>query len=311
MKSFNSTNSTNPTILLTIDVEDWFQVENFKSCISYDSWSSRELRVERVTHVILDLLDSISRTPPNPTNSTNTVTFFILAWIAERLPGLVREIHSRGHEVASHGCTHELCSTQTPEALLDDLTRSKEILEARIGERVYGFRAPSFSISERILESIRDAGYLYDSSYNSFSLHGRYGRLPPIRSNRGATQTSALIQPIQGVYEIPISNVEISGRVIPWGGGAYFRLIPERLFRAGIRLILKRQNAYTMYLHPWEFDPDQPRVKEVPVTRKFRHYSNLGKTQNRLKNLITTFSHCSFVSCRDYIRQTQQTQQTQ
>ena len=306
----NSTEASQSTILLTIDVEDWFQVENFKACISCESWPSRELRVERSTHDILDLLDSIPLTPPAASNGTNSsslrtprVTFFVLAWIAERLPGLVCEIHSRGHEVASHGCTHELCSTQTPAGLWDDLTRSKEILEDRIGARVYGFRAPSFSISERILESIRDAGYVYDSSYNSFSLHGRYGRLPSIRSSEDGAQSSALMQPIEGVYELPISNVEISGRVIPWGGGAYFRLIPERLFRAGIRLILKRQKAYIMYLHPWEFDPNQPRVREASISRRFRHYSNLHKTRARLENLILSFSQCFFLPCKEYIHQ--------
>jgi len=300
-------------ILLTIDVEDWFQVENFKSCISYDSWPSRELRVERSTHRLLDLLDSSPLTPPNAKPHPNPAspptpraTFFVLAWVAERIPGLVREIHARGHEVASHGCRHELCSGQPREALLQDLIQSRHILEDITGQVVYGFRAPSFSISEPILECIRDAGYQYDSSYNSFSLHGRYGRLFLFPNGNGA-HDEALMQPVENLVEIPISNVRLGGRVLPWGGGAYFRLIPERVFRSGVRRILNRQKAYIMYLHPWELDPEQPRVRKASVTRKFRHYANLHKTKTRLKNLITAFSDCAFVICKDYMHQTRPT----
>ena len=175
----------NHYILLTIDVEDWFQVENFKQCIHFSSWSSCELRVERNTHRILDLLDSVSVSRSSrPSNSANpldpthpTATFFILGWIAERLPHLVREIHDRGHEIASHGCNHTLCTECSSNDLKKDLIYSKKLLEDIIGHRVYGYRAPSFAINNDILEIVRDCGYLYDSSYNSFSLHGRYGKL--------------------------------------------------------------------------------------------------------------------------------------
>lgn len=294
-------------ILLTIDVEDWFQVENFKSCIACDSWPSRELRVERNTHRLLDLLDAAPR-PPHA--QPPRATFFTLSWIAARLPGLVREIHARGHEVASHGCAHELCRSQPEDLLRQDLARSKQILEDITGDEILGFRAPSFSIDEAVLASIRDAGYVYDSSYNSFSLHGRYGRIP-VHPNGNGAKTPSLMQPVQGLFELPVSNVEIRGRVLPWGGGAYFRLIPERLFRSGIRLILKRQKAYIMYLHPWELDPGQPRVKEASPTRRFRHYSNLHKTGTRLKNLMTAFSHCDFLSCKEYVSRCQTTQTRQ
>ncbi|MCF8063128.1 MAG: DUF3473 domain-containing protein [Deltaproteobacteria bacterium] len=289
-----------PSILLTIDVEDWFQVENFKSCIPYTAWSSCELRVERNTHGLLDLLDSVEVAPsgPTPVPGTPKATFFVLSWIAERLPGLVREICARGHEVGSHGCTHELCSLQSPEGLWDELTRSKKTLEDISGTPISGFRAPSFSISERILERVRDAGYRYDSSYNSFNLHGRYGRLGHRKRSNGRGD---LMEPVEGLYELPISNVHLGRSTVPWGGGAYFRLIPERLFRSGVRFILRSENAYVMYLHPWEIDPDQPRVKQASPTRRFRHYSNLGKTRSRIAGLITSFSHLSFLSCSDYI----------
>jgi polysaccharide deacetylase family protein (PEP-CTERM system associated) len=301
----------NPSILLTIDVEDWFQVENFKSCIPHAAWSSCELRVERNTLRLLDLLDSMHVAPLRPVASEgpgepcgHTVlqapkaTFFVLAWIAERLPRLVREISARGHEIGSHGCSHELCSAQSPGRLWDDLIRSKRTLEDISGSQVAGFRAPSFSITEHVLEKVRDAGYQYDSSYNSFSLHDRYGRLDLTRADRDSTLT----QPVDGLYELPVSNMQVGKRTaVPWGGGAYFRLIPKRLFRSGIRFILKSRGVYVMYLHPWEIDPDQPRVEWASPSRRFRHYSNLGKTWSRMAGLIHAFSHCAFISCTDYI----------
>ncbi len=292
------------SFLLTVDVEDWFQVENFKPYIPRESWPSRELRVERNTLGLLDLLDSVHRGHPSDSTRSTPVraTFFVLAWIAERLPGLVREIHARGHEVASHGCTHELCGNQSDSALTEDLVKSRQILEDIIGDRVFGFRAPSFSINLSVLEAIRKAGYVYDSSYNSFRLHGRYGHLP-IPENGNNPLNRALIQPIHGLFELPISNLRLGNWILPWGGGAYFRLIPQRLFRSGIRFILKRQQAYVMYLHPWELDPDQPRVQEASSTRKFRHYTNLKKTRTRLKSLMAAFPRCDFVSCKSYIDQ--------
>ncbi len=157
------------TILLSFDVEDWFQVENFKSYIDFSTWNSFELRVEKSTHKILDLLDSFSLQPK--------ATFFILGWIAEKVPQLVREINLRGHEVASHGMLHHLCTQLSRDKLLADLIYSKSMLEDIIGERVYGYRAPSFAISDKILPIINDAGFLYDSSYNSFDRHDRYGKI--------------------------------------------------------------------------------------------------------------------------------------
>ena len=146
-----------PHILLTIDVEDWFQVENLKSAISFESWPTRELRVERNTHKLLDLFDSIDLQPATGnlrTKNSLKATFFVLGWLAERLPHLIREIHARGHEVASHGYGHELCTQCTMDGLKQDLVRSKKLLEDIIGERVYGYRAPSFSVSDEILRVI-------------------------------------------------------------------------------------------------------------------------------------------------------------
>ena len=305
-------------ILLTVDVEDWFQVENFKKYIPFSSWSSHELRVEKNTHRILDLFDSfgfeqsaISYEPHKKVRCT----FFVLGWLAERLPNLVREIHSRGHEVASHGYCHNLCVECSSHELKRDLTDSKRLLEDIIGDRVYGYRAPSFSINDDILRSIEDGGYLYDSSYNSFGLHGRYGKLN--LNGDGAQGISYKIS--DKFYELPISNLHIinpinyqlsamtSGRnikdhfVLPWGGGGYFRLIPAWFFILGVRSILKKDKAYVFYIHPWEIDDEQPRVNNASVLCKFRHYINLGKCSSKLSILIESFSKCHFVTCYRYI----------
>jgi uncharacterized protein DUF3473/polysaccharide deacetylase len=362
-------------ILLTIDVEDWFQVENFKKYIPFSSWSDRELRVEKNTHRLLDLFDSIELGKINRKSETSSVqastrsqhsfsdinlqssianhqsfgnkpkaTFFILGWIAERLPNLVREIHSRGHEVASHGYCHELCRDSSLEDLRKDLTNSKKLLEDTLGERIYGYRAPSFSINDDILKVIEDCGYLYDSSYNSFGMHGRYGKI----SLNGRKRFGIACEISNGFFELPISNLMFSlnpfrtdawskailkpparrglpsglealragsgpgGRsapnayriTLPWGGGGYFRLIPFPLFRLGVQSILKKGNDYLFYFHPWEIDPEQPRVRQASSSYKFRHYVNLKRTQKKLTNLINGFSHCRFPTCRQYLEKT-------
>jgi len=312
----------NHYILLTIDVEDWFQVENFKQCIPFSSWPSCELRVEQNTHRLLDLFDAFEQkkylqNPVNPVRpSTNKIkaTFFILGWIAERLSHLVREIHDRGHEVASHGFYHDLCNKQSREDLKKDLTDSKKLLEDIIGNRVYGYRAPSFAINYDILKIIEDSGYLYDSSYNSFALHGRYGKLSidgypkkgiALPINQSTQSTNKLNQPInpKNFYELPISNLKLGGLTFPLGGGGYFRIIPNLLFKYGVKSILKKENAYMFFMHPWEIDPDQPKVKDAFLTYKFRHYVNLKNTKTKLIKLIKKFEHCRFITCNQYLQE--------
>jgi polysaccharide deacetylase family protein (PEP-CTERM system associated) len=420
MNSSNPLNPTNPSnqvILLTIDVEDWFQVENLRACCPVSSWSSYDLRVEKNTHRLLDLLDSIKTkntedsrqntevkkedteerrqntacnisrtsvlnpqspgcepfaldnkssesclpavclagksclTSPSPliTNNGQLITdngqqrtdngeqikdngqlttdhgqhekvrgtFFVLGWIAERLPNLVREIHARGHEIASHGFHHDLCSGISKVELRRDLQDSKKLLEDMIGDRVYGYRAPSFSISDDILQMIAEAGYQYDSSYNSFGMHGRYGKISLNGSKRSGiaillNQKSTIEN--QKFYELPISNLVLSfglknpsnsstpsSLVLPWGGGAYFRLIPSWVFMKGIREILRQQQAYLFYMHPWELDPEQPRPEGTAAFSRFKHYTNLSRTEGKLKSLLQKFSECSFVSCHEHL----------
>ena len=171
------------TILLTFDIEDYFQVENLRPWYPPETWDNQELRVEKNTHKILNLLDSIELKNPIKPNKPKELnkpanpkaTFFILGWLAQRLPNLVHEIQNRGHEIASHGFNHLMCNQMNTRELQKDLIRSKQILEDITGEEVTGYRAPNFSITDQSLKLIQNCGYKYDSSYNDFSKHGRYG----------------------------------------------------------------------------------------------------------------------------------------
>jgi polysaccharide deacetylase family protein (PEP-CTERM system associated) len=222
--------------------------------------------------------------------------------------------------VASHGYGHELCSQSSIDDLKEDLAKSKKLLEDIIGERVSGYRAPSFSISDEILKLIEEAGYEYDSSYNSFGMHGRYGKIS-LNGNRSSGIAILLNQKStienRKFYELPISNLPLFSSQtldtlgilahfrhfsLPWGGGAYFRLIPSLLFRIGVREILRQQQAYLFYMHPWEIDPGQPRPEGSTTFSRFKHYTNLSKTEGKLRSLLRKFSECRFVSCHEHLQ---------
>ncbi len=284
--------SKQKTILLTFDVEDWFQVENFKEYIPYSTWSSRELRVEKNTVELLSILE-------NAPNSIKA-TFFILGWIAERCPQLVQEIHKRGHEVASHGFEHRLCYNQTPDELRLDLIKSKRLLEDIIGVEVAGYRAPSFSITDEAISMVSEVGYRYDSSYNSYEGHGRYGSLTLPKS---AKPNSPIYTLSKSFHEIPVSNLRLGSVVIPWGGGGYFRLLPSLLHKVGVNQLLKRNNCYTFYMHPWEIDPGQPRVSEASFSFRFRHYVNLTKAKRKLEYFLQSNVEHSFLTCIDFVKE--------
>jgi polysaccharide deacetylase family protein (PEP-CTERM system associated) len=283
----------NPILLLTVDVEDWFQVENFKPYIPFDSWERRERRVGENTRRILRILDSVE-----VANGSPKVTFFMLGWLAERMPVLVREIVDRGHEIASHGYDHELCTAQSPDALQSDLIRSRKLLEDLTGQPVVGYRAPSFSISEYILTAIASAGYRYDASYNSFEGNRRYGR---VRLN-GQPRAGIAVRMGDDFWELPVSNLRLGNLTLPWAGGGYFRLLPGPLFRSGIRTILDRDGVYSFYMHPWELDPEQPRVAQASRLSRFRHYLNLHRTAPRLTAILRHFQDAEFHTCREYLR---------
>ena len=188
----------------------------------------------------------------------------------------------------------------------NDLSNSKRLLEDIIGAQIWGYRAPNFSINNDALKIIEDCGYLYDSSYNSFDMHSRYGKISLYEKNR----VGIAYRISSDFYELPISNLKfviqnpkskIQNLVLPWGGGGYFRLIPYPIFKQGVKAILKNEEAYLIYLHPWEVDPKQPRVQKASAGYKFRHYINLNKTHSKLSSLITDFSYTNFLTCRKYI----------
>lgn len=270
-------------------MEDWFQVENLRGWFPPTTWHQQQSRVEQNTNNLLDLFDSFDK--------EIKATFFILGWVAQKYPQLVTEINNRGHEVASHGLNHAMCTQLAPADLASDLEQSKKLLEDISGNEVSGYRAPSFSVNDTILLAIQAAGYSYDSSYNNFSQHGRYGRL----STEALTKRGIAYHLENGFCELPVSNLQLGRRIVPWGGGGYFRFFPSLLFNAGVRKILDTDKAYLFYLHPWEIDPGQPRSKTIKGPSAWRHYLNLNKTFIRLTKMIETFGRCSFMTCTQYL----------
>lgn len=284
------------SILLTFDVEDWFQVENLKKRIPFSSWPTCESRVEENTARLLDLLESARENCGASSRRPFRATFFILGWLANRLPRLVREIAARGHEIASHGFNHHLCGDCSLQVLRNDLSDSKKLLEDITGATVFGYRAPSFSISSSVLDLIAECGYTYDSSYNSFGGNSRYGHIDFARNGCGIAS-----RVLPSLLELPVSNLQIGGHTAPMGGGGYFRLWPPWLFKRAVRTILDQEGAYLFYMHPWEIDPGQPRVKNLPLSYSFRHYVNLASAASRLAHFLKAFSAYPFLTCREYI----------
>ena len=205
-----------------------------------------------------------------------------MGWIAEKCPSLVKEIAASGHEIASHGYGHELIYKQTPEEFYADIKRSKEVLESITAKPVLGYRAPSFSItptSAWAIDLLKDVGFTYDSSIFPTSFHNRYGF-------NGIS--SFPFRFTNGLVEIPLSTYRFLGTNFPVGGGGYFRLFPFSYFRHFFRSLNGQERPIIFYLHPWELDPGQPRVK-VRLNYRFRHYINLNKTEKRLEKLLKEF----------------------
>ena len=258
---------------LSIDVEDWFQVENLKRVIPREAWEGHELRVERNTMRILQILAGCG----------TRATFFVLGWVAEKCPRLVRTIAAANHEIASHGYGHELVYTLEPGDFRADVVRSKHYLEDLIGKPVRGYRAPSFSITDWAVPILQDAGFEYDSSFVPTVAHDRYGRL------NGMHAGSPIVLLREGFYEASISCIRVGKRGLPWGGGGYFRLIPYGLWCKGVRMILRSGMPYVFYLHPWEIDPGQPRVEGLDAASRFRHRLNLHRCEARFAALVAAF----------------------
>lgn len=266
---------------LTIDVEDYFHVTAFEGSIKRADWEKCPLRVEKNTHAVLDLLDE----------QAAKGTFFVLGWVAERCPAIVKEIQSRGHELACHGYGHERIYQIGPDNFRNDLRRAKDILETIGGTRVYGYRAPSFSITNKsdwALDIILEEGFRYDSSIFPI-YHDLYGM-------RGTSEYPYDIKRPAGVLkEFPLSTIEFrlfgKGYKVPVAGGGYLRLFPLWFMKTAIQRINSRDRQPTvLYFHPWEVDPDQPRIR-AGLKSSFRHYHNLHKTKDRIRSLLSAFSY--------------------
>jgi polysaccharide deacetylase family protein (PEP-CTERM system associated) len=257
---------------MTIDVEDYFQVSAFESVVAPDRWNEYESRVAANTDRVLGIL----------ADTGVRATFFVLGWVAERDPSIVRRIAAAGHEIASHGYGHRLVYDQTPAEFRDDVRRAKALLQDASGAPVLGYRAPSFSITGRslwALDVLTEEGFRYDASIFPIR-HDRYG-IP------SAPRHPYYARP--GLLEIPASTIRLAGTNLPVGGGGYFRLLPYWWTRAGIRrLNLAEKRPAVFYLHPWEVDPGQPRLTGSRLSR-FRHYRNLAKTEGRLRRLLGDF----------------------
>jgi polysaccharide deacetylase family protein (PEP-CTERM system associated) len=272
---------------LTVDVEDYFHVSALAPSIGRDTWDARESRVERNTQRLLALFSEFGVRG----------TFFVLGWVAERHPQLVREIAAEGHEIACHGFSHRLVYEQPQEEFRQETLRSKKLLEDAVGRAVLGYRAASYSIVRRslwALDTLAEAGFAYDSSIFPVR-HDRYGipdaeRMP----HRMATPEG------RSIVEWPLAAAPILGFRLPVAGGGYFRLLPYALSRWGLSSINRREGQpFIFYLHPWEIDPDQPRVRASWLSR-FRHYTNLDKCESRLRRLLGEFR---FGTARDSLAQ--------
>jgi polysaccharide deacetylase family protein (PEP-CTERM system associated) len=268
---------------LTIDVEDYYHVEAFQAVIRREDWERYERRVHNSTLKILDLL----------ARHEITATFFILGWVAERTPSIVKEIQAAGHDIGSHGYAHQIIYKQTPEEFATDLRRSLEIIEGITGRKVLGFRAPSFSLTKRSLwaiEIMQSFGLAYDSSVFPI-LHDIYG-IPDAPRHP--------YQIAEGFWEFPMTTVQVLGKNIPVGGGGYLRMFPYWLTRWGIRKANSGGQPAIVYLHPWELDPEHPRIKTSPLNQ-FRHYVNLTKTEARLTALCKDFKFTSLRGLLDRV----------
>jgi polysaccharide deacetylase family protein (PEP-CTERM system associated) len=264
---------SSPTAAMSIDVEDWFQVENLKSVIARESWRSHQLRVERnMDRMLAHMADCGVRS-----------TCFVLGWIAERCPALVARIAAEGHEIASHGYGHELLDTLTPQQFREDVQRSRGVLQDLSGCAVIGYRAPAFSITDWAIPILQEAGFSYDSSWFPAFAHDRYGHLT------GLSPDERVLELRPGFFEVSLSCLELGTRRLPWGGGGYFRLIPYRLFKRGIRRILATGQPYVFYIHPWEIDAGQPRVDGLRRAYRFRHYVGLEKCESNFSRLLDDF----------------------
>lgn len=259
---------------LTVDVEEYFHATAMRSVVQPSDWPDLESRVEGSVDLLLELL----------ARHSHCGTFFVLGWLADRRPHLVRRIHAAGHEIASHGWAHRPATELTREEFRHSVARSRAVLEDIIGEPVLGFRAPSFSIVpglEWALDVLIEEGYAYDSSLFPI-VRGGYGY------SDGSRDPIWIARPAGRLAEFPPATLRLLGVNIPAGGGAYFRILPYGVIRSALRRCEERGLPTTFYIHPWELDPDQPRLPTSWATR-LRHYAGMRRTMERLDRLLGEF----------------------
>ncbi len=252
-------------VSITIDLEDWFQVENLRSYFPRESWKKDLIRFEKPLNDLLMLFNKYNI----------KVTFFVLGWIAERYPEIIENIYNEGHEISSHGMSHTLNNELHSYQMKREIRESKKLLEDTIDDKVYGYRAPSFSISDDILEVLLEEGYKYDSSYFPFDKHKRYGKLSEKKlkeiNEKGFKE-----------FEIPLSN--FFNNKIPYAGGAYFRILPLWF----IKFLFNHtdKEIVVFYFHPWEFDTGMPKIKDLSLGKKFRHYYGVKRNIKKIDKLM-------------------------
>lgn len=259
---------------LSVDVEDWFQVGAFENVIDRGDWEELDRRVEANTDAVLGMF----------AEAGVTGTFFTLGWVAQRHKHLIRRIVEGGHELASHGWRHDRVFTMTSRGFTGDLARTRKTLEDAGGVAVTGYRAPSFSIDARTPwahEALADAGYTYSSSVAPV-VHDHYGWPEAPRF---------AFKPVAGsdLIELPVTTARLLGRTIAAGGGGFFRLLPYAFSHWAVRQVNAQGQPAVLYFHPWEIDPDQPRVADAPLRSKLRHYSRLGAMAGKLRRLLGDF----------------------
>lgn len=262
---------------MSVDVEDWFHIENFAGRIPRDTWDDYPTRVVENTDRLLDLFDEFG----------TRATFFVLGWVAERFPDLVRSIHRRGHEIGCHSYLHRLVYNLSPDEFRDDTARCKSLLEDLTGEPVLGYRAPTYSITDKnfwALDVLVELGFRYDSSVFPVH-HDRYGVPDFDRWPVADFETPAG----QHIHEFPMTTFRVGQVNLPAAGGGYLRMLPEAWSHHGIRAANRRNRPAIIYLHPWEVDPDVPRLSGLKPVTYVRSYLNLGRTYDRVSRLLSHY----------------------
>ncbi len=263
---------------LSVDVEDWFQVGAFENVIARDNWDGIRTRVESNVDAILDLF----------AQAQVSATFFTLGWVAKRHPAMIRRIADAGHEIASHGYDHARVFTFDRKTFAEDILKARHILEDCSGRQVTGYRAPSFSIDHRTpwaFMELAEQGYVYSSSVAPVA-HDHYGW-------PDAPRFAFKPLPWSDLIELPVTTAILGGKRVAAGGGGFFRVLPYGFSRWAIRQVNRREGRPAIfYFHPWEIDPDQPRVSNAPMRSKLRHYTGLEKMAGKLSDLVKEFRWC-------------------